>query len=1046
MPPCSVLVITSDGAGVSAAVSAAENQTAVTTVSSADIDGDVPNYSIVGGADATLFGINSASGALTFNTAPDYETPTDTDANNVYEITVQVADGNGGTDTQTIAVTVTNVNEAPIITNDGGGTIAALTTAENQTAVTTVTSTDVDGGAASYSITGGADAALFSINSVSGALTFNTTPDFETPTDAGANNVYDVTVQVADGNGGTDAQAIAVTVTNVNEDPLITSDGGGVSATVSAAENQTAVTTVTSTDVDGGTPSYSITGGADAALQVADGNGGTNTQAIAVSVTNVNENPVIISSSAINTAENQTVATTIVSTDVDGGAPSYSISGGADAALFNINNSSGLLTFNSIPDFEAPADAGADNIYNVTVQVSDGNGGTDTQAVAVTVMNVNETPVITSDGGGASAALSVAENQTTVTTVTSTDVDGGTPGYSIAGGADAALFSIDSSTGVLTFNAAPDYETPDDANTNNVYDVIVQVDDGNGGTDTQSIAVTVSNVNEDPVITSAANASAVENQATVTIVTSADVDGGTPTYSITGGADAALFSINSVNGALTFNAAPDFETPTDAEADNVYEVTVQVADGNGGANTQAVTITVTDANEAPAIDTDSIDNGNNGNNNIPLNISINENQRWVMQIPVSDVDADDVLSYSVTGGEDQAAFVIDSGSGELNFVVAPDFEFKNSFEVEVTVTDSGGLSAAQTLLINVLNVNESPIAQTDILEATENQQLVMDPIAALLSNDTDPEQDELSLVGFSQPQNGALTMNAQGMLVYVPSVQFVGMDSFEYVIEDTNGLQVSAIVWLDVKPLNDPILAPALPSVESLVEITALNPEEAAVSTLVTTTELPSKNPVITEPDMANEVGETESEADEEGARPNATIIQELFAPTESAHTNEQNVSTGRQPPPSATVPIARAIENLLQELLDLDMAQLESRFDLEILEQTLSIELRDAILALRGQVDQMSDQADTTTALETFAPSVVGASLTAGIVTWVLRSGLLLSVTITATPLWRPLDPVPILANSDDDDQWYEKDSANDSDVSSSAANGGENEDVGHG
>jgi len=82
---------------------------------------------------------------------------------------------------------------------------------------------------------------------------------------------------------------------------------------------------------------------------------------------------------------------------------------------------------------------------------------------------VNEDPVITS-----AATASVAENQTSVLTVTSTDVDGGTPDYSIVGGTDAALFSIDDGTGVLSFNAVPDFENPTDADTNNVYSVIVE--------------------------------------------------------------------------------------------------------------------------------------------------------------------------------------------------------------------------------------------------------------------------------------------------------------------------------------------------------------------------------------------------------------------------------------------------------------------------------------------------------------------------------------------------------------------------------------------
>jgi len=107
-------------------------------------------------------------------------------------------------------------NSAPIITSDGAGATAAIAHAENTTAVTTVTATDVDAGQVlTYSIAGGADAAKFAINGSTGVLTFVTAPDYENPTDAGANNIYDMTVQVSDGNGGIDTQAIAVTVQNV---------------------------------------------------------------------------------------------------------------------------------------------------------------------------------------------------------------------------------------------------------------------------------------------------------------------------------------------------------------------------------------------------------------------------------------------------------------------------------------------------------------------------------------------------------------------------------------------------------------------------------------------------------------------------------------------------------------------------------------------------------------------------------------------------------------------------------------------------------------
>jgi predicted outer membrane repeat protein len=112
--------------------------------------------------------------------------------------------------------------------------------------------------------------------------------------------------------------------------------------------------------------------------------------------------------------------------------------------------------------------------------------------------------VIISDGGGASASISIAENKQTVTTVRATDNNSPSLTYSISGGADAARFTIDSSTGLLRFTAAPDFETPLDAGANNVYDVIVRVSDGTFS-DTQAIAVTVVDVANGPITVTTTN-------------------------------------------------------------------------------------------------------------------------------------------------------------------------------------------------------------------------------------------------------------------------------------------------------------------------------------------------------------------------------------------------------------------------------------------------------------------------------------------------------------------------------------------------------------
>ncbi len=134
-----------------------------------------------------------------------------------------------------------------------------------------------------------------------------------------------------------------------------------------------------------------------------------------------------------------------------------------------------------------------DTLTSADAALAANNGEVEDYALTI---SPNNAPVINSDGGGAMATVSVSENQTTATTVIATDVDSDILTYSITGGADAALFTIDASTGVLTFNSAPDFESPTDADTNNAYEVQVTVVDGRGGITTQDLTLTVTDVME----------------------------------------------------------------------------------------------------------------------------------------------------------------------------------------------------------------------------------------------------------------------------------------------------------------------------------------------------------------------------------------------------------------------------------------------------------------------------------------------------------------------------------------------------------------------
>lgn len=168
--------------------------------------------------------------------------------------------------------------------------------------------------------------------------------------------------------------------------------------------------------------------------------------------------------------------------------------GGTDGSFFAINSSSGVLTITA-RDFESPADNGNNNTYVVTITATDGASNATTQTLTVTITNLNEAPTITTATSAATHSITQAENSTSVVTYAATDVDAGSSlSFSISG-TDAADFAINSSSGVLTFAANPDFEAPIDSDTNNTYIVVITVSDGSL-TDTQTLTVTITNANE----------------------------------------------------------------------------------------------------------------------------------------------------------------------------------------------------------------------------------------------------------------------------------------------------------------------------------------------------------------------------------------------------------------------------------------------------------------------------------------------------------------------------------------------------------------------
>ncbi|WP_305728320.1 Calx-beta domain-containing protein, partial [Cylindrospermopsis raciborskii] len=302
---------------------------------------------------------------------------------------------------------------------------------------------------------------------------------------------------------------------------------------------------------------------------------------------NVNEAPSITSLAAANFAENGIgTAYTITATDPDAGTTfTYTLSG-TDAGLFNINSSTGAVTFKIAPNFEASGDAGGNNVYDITVSASDGSLSV-SQALAITVTNVNETPTITS-----LAAANFAENGTgTAYTITATDPDAGTTFTYTLSGTDAGLFNINSSTGAVTFKTAPNFEAPGDAGGNNVYDITVSASDGSLSA-SQALAITVNNVNETPTLAIAStNATQTEGDSgtksfTFTVTRTEDANNSSSAnWAVTGSgtnqADATDFGGTMATGTVSFAANETSKTitvnvlgDTTVEPDEEFTVTL----------------------------------------------------------------------------------------------------------------------------------------------------------------------------------------------------------------------------------------------------------------------------------------------------------------------------------------------------------------------------------------------------------------------------------------------------------------------------------------
>ncbi|MGH6762546.1 MAG: carbohydrate-binding protein [Phyllobacterium sp.] len=347
------------------------------------------------------------------------------------------------------AVAITEVGGEPSFFMPVITSATAVSVLEGAAAAFDVDATDADGNTLIYSLTGeGADDALFTIDPVTGALSFVSAADFENAADSDGDNVYQVEVAVSDG-WSIVRQSIAVTVTDDPGDnapaDLTADEGGDLALTViDLSDPANATFAVSGLDADivsltvsvGGNAPVSVTvtdgqfaldlgmpepGSIEIILSVEDGAGNIASATTTATIGSENSVPEISSESGFSVSENSTIIGAITATDDNGDTLSYALSG-ADAGLLSIDEN-GVISLNAAADFENPADADGDGVLNATVTVSDGTASV-TQYISITITNENEAPELITLTGDPSFAENAAGG-TVIGVVSASDPDAG---------------------------------------------------------------------------------------------------------------------------------------------------------------------------------------------------------------------------------------------------------------------------------------------------------------------------------------------------------------------------------------------------------------------------------------------------------------------------------------------------------------------------------------------------------------------------------------------------------------------------------------------
>ena len=419
-------------------------------------------------------------------------------------------------------------------------------------------------------------------------------------------------------------------------------------------------------------------------------------------------------------------------------------------------NGDGTITFTP--------NLGFSGVATLTYTISDGRGGTSTAQVSVTVAApANRPPVAVDD----SATTTVDTPVTINVLVNDSDPDGDTITVS-------SVQPVSTHGTVVIVGGQPKY-TPNAGFTG--FDIFeYTISDGRGGTATANVVVTINPApNRPPVAVDDSATTNVDVPVTVSVLTNdTDPDGDTLTVTAVGSA---------TNGSVVLVAGqPKFTPNAGFIGTGTFEYTI--SDGRGGTDVGLVTVTITAAPNRPPVAVNDTATTTAGTP-VTINVLVND----------SDPDNDPLTVTNVTQGTNGTVVIV---GGQPKYTPNPGFTGTDTFTYTISDGRGGTATATVTVTVNAAP-NRPPVAVNDTATTPAGTPVTI----AVLTNDSDPDGDTITVTSVTQPATGGTVAIVSGQPKFTPAAGFTGTATFTYTISDGRGGTATATVTVTVTPVVD---------------------------------------------------------------------------------------------------------------------------------------------------------------------------------------------------------------------------------------------------